>query len=176
MKNIKHFIWSLFRSWIILSFTIVLLLTLILLSYSITSCSPEYIKNLFNVCISLLCGVVVSLVTSVINTFNSSIYASKQVYELVSNSCEELLDLWKTSSTTDLPYKLSERYSEFHMLYRKLCFLSEPISYTAEIKLISKKYAQLVKQLKDIQNSSEDAKIKQIETLARELKVGNYVL
>lgn len=176
MKNIKHFIGSLFRSWIVLSLTVVLLLTLILLSYSITSCSPEYIKNLFSVCVSLLCGIVVSLVTSVINTYYSSIYASKRVYELVSNSCEELLDLWKTSSTTDLPYKLSERYSEFHMLYRELCFTSEPITYTAEIKKISKKYAELVKQLKDIQNSSEDAKIKQIKTLAEELKVGNYVL
>lgn len=174
MTNIKHFLWALYRSWAILLVTLILLTLLFLMSFRITSCSPDSIKNIFNVCVSLLCGVVVSLVTLVVNTYNSSINASKTINELVSNSCVELLDLYGSSAANDLPVELSKKYIEYHILYREICFISEPIVYTGNIKKLSAKYAQLVKQLKNLHSSSEFAEIEMIRNLAEELAARNY--
>lgn len=175
MKRLKHFYWALRKSWAVLILLIGLVILLLFLCQEITDNSPDTIKNIFSILVSLLCGIMVSLATFAIHLYTTSLYAYNQIEELVTNTCQSLLVTYE--NTAETPSKeLAQKYGEVFIIYREICFLSEALTYKKDFIKVSCKFRKMVELLKGIRNSDHaNQDLEKAIKLIQEMAQGNYV-
>lgn len=174
MNKSKHFLYSLQKTWFGIVLLAGLVIVLLFLCHKITNNSSDFSKNFFSFLVSLLCGIVVSLATFTIHTYTTSISAYNHIVELVTNSCQPLIEIVKHDQETQA-VELAKKYSEYLITYREICFLSEPLTYRKEFNNISARYKQLVELLKGIQSSGQtNQELEKMKILIQELSCGHF--
>lgn len=175
MKRLKHFYWALRKSWAVLILLLGLVILLLFLCHKITDNSPDIIKNVFSVLVSLLCGIIVSLATFTIHLYTASVYAFNQIEELVTNTCQSLLDTYQCTAVTPAK-ELAQKYGEVLIIYREVCFLSEALTFKKDFIKISCKFRNIVELLKSVRNSDHARQdLEKAINLIQEMAQGNYV-
>ena len=174
MNKLKHFLYSLQKTWFGLLLLAGLVLILFFLCHRITNDSSDFSKNFFSVLVSLLCGIVVSLATFTIHTYTASISAYNHIVKLVTNSCQPLLEIIKQDPEAPVG-ELAKKYSEYLITYREICFLSEPLTYRKEFDMVSDQYKELVASLKEIQSSDQASQnLEGLKKVIQELAYGHF--
>lgn len=160
----KHFGYSILKAWVLLVVMVLLLLLLLLLCFRVTDASCYPSKNLFNVLISLFCGVIVSLFTTAINTYNESIHANNRIVELASNTCKKLELTINNHEKKDAIRILSDYCLEYQQIYRELCFLTESLAYEKNARKVLLAFYLIVERLMGIEFSkSKDLDLQTIK-------------
>ena len=151
-QKIMHFLYSLKKSWLFLAGLILLTFILCILSLKITDSSCDFSKNIFSVLVSLLCGIIVALSTSIIDIYQKSVLSYKRIIEIVSDAIQ-LIESRYVNEEHSIKVYITLHF-EYALIYRELCFCSEPLAYDKDFKLISDKFKSMVDYLCSINEES----------------------
>lgn len=153
-KKAIHFLYSLKKSWPFLLGVSFTTLILVILSFIITDSSCHIYKNLFAVLISLFCGIIVSLCTSVINIYQNSVSSYNRVVKIVSDAVQKIESEYISVVHTNIRDYI-ELHFEYTMIYREMCFSTDSLTYVKDYKLIAGKFKAMVEYLCGIKETTD---------------------